>query len=238
MGRLERASALIGDIYGAALDAREWPGVMQRSLALVGGSAAVLLARDRRTDAGSFECRVVSEAAAGSDAFTGGPDFLTLLHWEEYEPVGTVFLARAALPPLEYMGIVLERSAAAVAGLYAWRPHWQGITETRGRRVLQWLAPHFAQALRIGRQLMAQRSPDLTLRMQQAVRRYGLTPAEARVVQALISGCTIGRGAALLGVRPATVKTHLQHVFDKTAARRQVDLVKLIVESAPAAQSR
>jgi hypothetical protein len=34
--------------------------------------------------------------------------------------------------------------------------------------------------------------------------------------------------APLLGVSETTVKTHLQHVFEKTGAKRQADLVKLV----------
>ena len=34
--------------------------------------------------------------------------------------------------------------------------------------------------------------------------------------------------APVLGVSETTVKTHLQHIFDKTGARRQADLVKLV----------
>jgi DNA-binding CsgD family transcriptional regulator len=233
MGRLERASALISDIYGATLDAREWPRVMQHALELIGGSAAVLFTRDRHTGANSFECRTGSEESVWSAALAGGAEHLSLRCWEDREPVGTVFVAQAAHRPLEYIGTLLERSAAIVVALYVCRQEGKPLDGTRSRTMLGLLAPHFSQALRIGRLLAERQVPDLTLRMHQAARRYGLTPAEARVVQALISGCTIERGAQLLGIRPATVKTHLQHVFDKTAARRQVDLIKLIAESAP-----
>jgi DNA-binding CsgD family transcriptional regulator len=34
--------------------------------------------------------------------------------------------------------------------------------------------------------------------------------------------------APVLGISETTVKTHLQHVFDKTGTRRQADLVKLV----------
>jgi DNA-binding CsgD family transcriptional regulator len=78
--------------------------------------------------------------------------------------------------------------------------------------------------------VVARCDADLIQRIESAARLYEFTPAEARVVQALLSGCTIGRVAALLGIAEATVKTHLQHVFDKTGTRRQVDLARLIVD--------
>ena len=34
--------------------------------------------------------------------------------------------------------------------------------------------------------------------------------------------------AAAMKLSPATVRTHLRHVFEKTGVRRQADLVKLI----------
>jgi DNA-binding CsgD family transcriptional regulator len=34
--------------------------------------------------------------------------------------------------------------------------------------------------------------------------------------------------AGVLGVSEATVKTHLQHVFEKTGTARQADLIKIV----------
>lgn len=61
---------------------------------------------------------------------------------------------------------------------------------------------------------------------------FGLTPAEARVA------CEVGKGsnpkdvAEMLRVLPSTVRTHLHHVFEKTATRRQADLMRLIAQLA------
>ncbi|MGH8179751.1 MAG: helix-turn-helix transcriptional regulator, partial [Steroidobacteraceae bacterium] len=57
-----------------------------------------------------------------------------------------------------------------------------------------------------------------------------LTPAESRVVAVLLTGCTVGGTARTLGIKEATVTTHLQHVFDKTGTRRQVDLAQRIAD--------
>jgi DNA-binding CsgD family transcriptional regulator len=63
---------------------------------------------------------------------------------------------------------------------------------------------------------------------------FGLTPAEARVA------CEVGKGenpndvADRLGVMPSTVRTHLHHVFAKTATRRQAELMRLIAQLAVA----
>jgi DNA-binding CsgD family transcriptional regulator len=61
---------------------------------------------------------------------------------------------------------------------------------------------------------------------------FGLTPAEARVA------CEVGKGenpndvAHSLGVMPSTVRTHLHHVFAKTATRRQAELMGLVAQLA------
>jgi DNA-binding CsgD family transcriptional regulator/PAS domain-containing protein len=61
---------------------------------------------------------------------------------------------------------------------------------------------------------------------------FGLTPAEARVA------CEVGKGlnpkdvAEALQVLPSTVRTHLHHVFAKTATRRQAELMRLIAQLA------
>jgi DNA-binding CsgD family transcriptional regulator len=59
-------------------------------------------------------------------------------------------------------------------------------------------------------------------------RMYGLTPSEARVVQAVIDVGGVGRIADALGILPSTVKTHLHRVFMKTGTTRQSELVRLV----------
>ena len=76
--------------------------------------------------------------------------------------------------------------------------------------------------------IVSEQAGDLAQRLRSAATLYALTPAESRVVSVLLAGCTIGAAARTLGIKEATVKTHLQHVFDKTGARRQVDLAQRI----------
>jgi DNA-binding CsgD family transcriptional regulator len=64
---------------------------------------------------------------------------------------------------------------------------------------------------------------------------YDLTPAEARIFELVCGGATPRKIAAELGVAPTTVRTHLQHVFQKTGCKRQVDLVKLAAGVSPPA---
>jgi DNA-binding CsgD family transcriptional regulator len=58
-------------------------------------------------------------------------------------------------------------------------------------------------------------------------RTFDLTPAELRVLLAIIEVGGVPETAVALGLAETTVKTHLHHVFAKTGTRRQADLVKL-----------
>jgi len=57
---------------------------------------------------------------------------------------------------------------------------------------------------------------------------WGLSPAEVRVARLLVQGRSLPEIAAALEVRPSTVRTHLNRIFDKTGARRQTELVGLL----------
>lgn len=57
---------------------------------------------------------------------------------------------------------------------------------------------------------------------------YKLTPAEMRVLMMICQIGGVPEVAPVLGISEATVKTHLQHIFAKTGAVRQADLVKLV----------
>ena len=57
---------------------------------------------------------------------------------------------------------------------------------------------------------------------------FKLTPAELRVLMAIVEIGGVSEVAHVLGISEPTVKTHLQHIFGKTDTNRQADLVKLV----------
>ena len=59
-------------------------------------------------------------------------------------------------------------------------------------------------------------------------REFELTPAELRVMFAIINVGGVAEAADVLGVSEGTVRTHLHHVFGKTNTTRQTELVKLV----------
>jgi DNA-binding CsgD family transcriptional regulator len=71
-------------------------------------------------------------------------------------------------------------------------------------------------------------SIDLAAAIDAAAQLYGMTPAEVRVLRAVIEVGGVAPVAAILGASKSTVKTHLEHLFEKTGTKRQSELVKLI----------
>jgi DNA-binding CsgD family transcriptional regulator len=59
-------------------------------------------------------------------------------------------------------------------------------------------------------------------------RAYKLTPTELRVLLAIVEIGGAPEVAEALGIGDATVRTHLGRLFEKTGAKRQADLVKLV----------
>lgn len=60
-------------------------------------------------------------------------------------------------------------------------------------------------------------------------RRYGLTAAEAALALVVARGEGLKAVAAEQNISLATAKTHLQQIFSKTGARRQAELVRLLL---------
>ena len=57
---------------------------------------------------------------------------------------------------------------------------------------------------------------------------FRLTPAEVRVLFAIVEIGGVPEVAPVLGISDQTVKTHLHRIYEKTATKRQADLVKLV----------
>ncbi len=69
---------------------------------------------------------------------------------------------------------------------------------------------------------------DLQSPPEAVASQFKLTSAEIRVLFAIVQIGGVPEVAPVLGISEQTVKTHLHHVYEKTATRRQADLVKLV----------
>jgi DNA-binding CsgD family transcriptional regulator len=76
--------------------------------------------------------------------------------------------------------------------------------------------------------------PDMD-RLKQEVnlrRRFGLTAAEAKLAAEILKGDGRAAAARRHGITPATAKTYLSSIFEKTGTHRQAELVRLLLEVA------
>jgi DNA-binding CsgD family transcriptional regulator len=71
-------------------------------------------------------------------------------------------------------------------------------------------------------------APDRIAPVEAISRHFSLTPAELRVLIAIVEVGGVPEVASVLGVSETTVRTHLRHLFEKTQTTRQADLVRLV----------
>ena len=64
--------------------------------------------------------------------------------------------------------------------------------------------------------------------------RFDLTRSEARLALRLVAGDKLQSAAVNLDISYETARGHLKNIFNKTGARRQAELVVLIIAALPA----
>jgi DNA-binding CsgD family transcriptional regulator len=62
---------------------------------------------------------------------------------------------------------------------------------------------------------------------------HGLTKSELRVLLAMSPDLSLKQVAERWGISETTAKTHLQHIFAKTATSRQSELIHLLMSLTP-----
>lgn len=248
----QQLSDYLGALYELALQPNGWPRVLQRLLEWVGGCAAVLQHRQRAC--ASDSPRMIRQYRAGAKlewAAIENAQCEPLVSWARQRSgldAGTLLalsdlsastadgrhseLTLPGIPRLSDVLIaVIERNlhGDSIELLIA-RDLAQGCWSESPREALRLLMPHLQRVLRLSTTVPGPpgEKTGLIQRTLSAARLYAFTPAETRVLEALLEGRTIGSAARTLGIGESTVKTHLQHMFDKTDTRRQIDLVRLL----------
>jgi DNA-binding CsgD family transcriptional regulator len=124
--------------------------------------------------------------------------------------------------------------------------HDLGFTRTRACttfknddcELLNELVPHLRRAFEITR-VLEERDPPAHSRLNQTdglntcdpvkLQSYlALTPAQARLATLLFNGKTVKEAAHDLGITEGTARQYLKTVFQKTGAKRQIDLIRAI----------
>lgn len=63
------------------------------------------------------------------------------------------------------------------------------------------------------------------------IERFGVTPAEAKLIPLLVDGLTLTAAAQALGISRNTARAQLSSIFIKTGVNRQTQLVKLVADT-------
>jgi DNA-binding CsgD family transcriptional regulator len=71
---------------------------------------------------------------------------------------------------------------------------------------------------------------DIDSRLRHISGAFGLTPAECRVLAAVVDGADMKSVASRLRISKATLKTHLTRIFSKTGTSRQTGLIALVLK--------
>ena len=82
----------------------------------------------------------------------------------------------------------------------------------------------------MGMELIIEVAEDAAARIERLGRMFDLTASEALLALHIANGGSTADYAATRGITRNTVRNQLQAVFDKTGARRQTELVRLLAD--------
>lgn len=115
--------------------------------------------------------------------------------------------------------------------------HTIQLTSAAGARLTVTVSPHPAGSASAGGEplamLLFKCSRPRTIDERFMAEEYGVTPAEMRLLKALVKGEHLSAYAARHNISVTTVKTHLTSLFDKTGRRRQADLIRFVLDASP-----
>jgi DNA-binding CsgD family transcriptional regulator len=214
----ERLSALIGDIYDAALDPRLWMHVLEQTSQWVGGPGASLYSRDiaRKTASithvfgidrvylqlyaekyvkldptaiGYFFAKI-EEPASTADVMPYDEFLKTRFYQEWGKPQGLVDTAHA----------VLERSITTAASFVVFRHQRDGLVDDETRRRMRLIVPHIRRAVLIGNVLDMKRAEAASFAdtLDGISAGMFLVDGSSRIVHANAAGHVMLNGASVL----------------------------------------
>lgn len=93
------------------------------------------------------------------------------------------------------------------------------------RHHIEWIARHEQASI----VFVSDPEEVVCQRHQVLQKQFGLTRAEAALVEEMLKGGDVPEVAARIGIAPATARTHLHRIFRKTGTTRQSELVHLVL---------
>ncbi|MGH6735309.1 MAG: helix-turn-helix transcriptional regulator [Methyloceanibacter sp.] len=216
-------SALIGDIYDAALDPELWPGVLETCARFIGGSAAALFSKDAASKTGNavYYCgidpyyeQLYFERIVKLDPLTIGHYFA-----EIGEPVAVAdilpydeFLATRAYQEwgrpqgiVDTLNVALDKTATSAAFFAIFRHERDGLVDDEARHRMRLIAPHVRRAVLIGKVIEAktEEAATLTDALDGINASMFLVDARGRIVHANAAGhAMLAEGAVLHAAGP------------------------------------
>jgi DNA-binding CsgD family transcriptional regulator len=165
----ERLSALIGDIYDAALDRSLWPRVLEDTASFVGGTASALILRDsvhkRQNNLSTWGydpefVRIYLDKYIRLDPFTTMQFFfdveqpISIADLMPHTEFRKISFYREWVQPqgwIDAVGVTLEKLTTSYAALFVIRHETNGVVDDEARRRTRLIAPHFRRAVLIGK---------------------------------------------------------------------------------------
>jgi DNA-binding CsgD family transcriptional regulator len=178
----ELLSALIGEIYDAALDPSLWTDVVGKAGRFVGGLGATLFSKDAVSKSGNVYCESdgipdtfwqlyfdkyvkfdpattgqffseLDQPVATANLLPCGEFLETRLHKEWAHPQGSVDLVTA----------LLDKSSTSAAFFGVFRHERDGVADDETRRRMQLIVPHIRRAVLVGRLIDRRQAEAATL---------------------------------------------------------------------------
>jgi DNA-binding CsgD family transcriptional regulator len=181
MTEAQQVSALIGDIYDAALDPELWPRVLEKGCGFVGGVASNLYSEDSAAKTGSTHCtwgvdrhygRLYRDKYIKFNPFTTAQLFFDVeqvISLDDIVPRAefheTVFYKEWVKPQgwIDAASAVLEKSVTSYAALSVIRHERQGLIDDEARWRMSLLVPHVRRAVLIGKVIELHKAEAATL---------------------------------------------------------------------------
>lgn len=210
----------IGSIYDCAFAPDRWGTTLGEIKDAFASRAVTLSLHDLR------KRQVLINEAVGLPA--GGTEFMAgVRRWDHVFP-------HAHASPL-FRDLDWQRRTCRIDHLPRDRPRWDAPAASAPRRRVAADRKRLPDPPATGRHGggVRWRHTGRWRRGTAIARAFGLTAAETRLLDRLLSGRRLAGAAADLGIAAATARTHLDNIFMKTGASRQVELKQVALRAQP-----
>jgi DNA-binding CsgD family transcriptional regulator/PAS domain-containing protein len=213
-----RLSALIGDIYDAALNPTQWSKVLEETAGFVGGSAALLFWKDLASRSGQafyqwgidpiyvqsyFDKYIKFDPATSCQLFARVGDIISMKDFIAYDELIETLFYNEWMRPQQWVDAangVLDKSATSGAMVGVVRHERDGLVDDEMLQGMRLITPHFRRAVLIGKiiDLKSAEAASLADTFDGVSAGMFLLDATGHIVHANAAGHTMLRKASVL----------------------------------------